>query len=164
MANKKIIRLSKSCLGTEEKISVSKVLDNEYLGMGEIVQNFENILENYFQKKVICVANGTAALQLALEACNIGDGDEVLVQSLTYLATFQAISATGAKPIACEIDPNSLTIDITDVKKKMSRNVKAIMPVHYSGGVGNLGEIYDFAQNNSIRIIEIGKAINAVLD
>ena len=67
-----------------------EVLDREYLGMGAEVQQFEQALSDYFGRSVVCVANGTAALHLASQACGIGSGDEVLVQSLTYIASFQA--------------------------------------------------------------------------
>ena len=103
--NQKIIRLSKSCIGNAEKVAVQAVLDREYLGMGTEVQQFENALTEFFNRPAVCVVNGTAALHLALQACGIGRGDEVLVPSLTYLASFQAISATGAKPVACDLDP-----------------------------------------------------------
>ena len=97
-----VIRLSKSCLGAAETNAVSAVLSNEFLGMGSKVNEFESLLENFFGRTALCVSNGTAALQLALQACNVGPGDEVLVQSLTYVASFQAISGTGAKPVSCE--------------------------------------------------------------
>lgn len=149
-----IIRLSKSCIGQEEKNAVLKVLDRELLGMGEEVYFFENALSEYFGRPAICVVNGTAALHLALLACNIGTGDEVLVPSLTYIASFQAISATGAKPIPCDVDPITLTLDIKDAENRLTSNTKAVMPVHYSGGVGNLKGMYSFARQYGLRVIE----------
>jgi dTDP-4-amino-4,6-dideoxygalactose transaminase len=152
--SEKLIRLSKSFLGEREKLAVMGVLDRDFLGMGSEVQQFEQALNEFFGRKAICVASGTASLQLALEACNIGGGDEVLVQSLTYIASFQAISATGAKPIACDISPISLTLDLKDAEKRLTSKTKAIMPVHYSGGVGELDEIYAFADKHNLRVIE----------
>jgi dTDP-4-amino-4,6-dideoxygalactose transaminase len=149
-----MIRLSKSCIGDAEKLAVMRVLDREYLGMGEEVQEFEKALSEFFGRPTVCVVNGTAALQLALQACGIGTGDEVLVQSLTYVASFQAISATGAKPIACDIEESSLTLNWRDAEKRLTRRTKAVMPVHYSGGVGALDEIYTFSQKHGLRVIE----------
>ena len=149
-----MIRLSKSCLGDSEKKAVMDVLDREFLGMGEDVQRFEKALTEFFERPAICVVNGTAALHLALQACGIGTGDEVLVQSITYVASFQAISATGARPIPCDMMPDSLTISLWDAKQRLTPRTKAIMPVHYSGGVGPLEEIYDFAQEHGLRVIE----------
>ena len=150
----KIIRLSKSVIGKEEKDAVMKVLDNEYLGMGKEVEVFENNLSNFFQREVICVSSGTAAIQLAIQACNIGKGDEILVPSLTYVATFQAIKATGATPIPCDIDNATCNIDINDASKRISSKTRAIIPVHYTGGVGDLNNLYLFAKKQKIRVIE----------
>ncbi len=149
-----MIRLSKSCLGELEKQAVMGVLDREFLGMGAEVQCFEEALGQFLGRPVVCVVNGTAALHLALQACDIGVGDEVLVQSMTYVASFQAISATGAKPVACDVDPNSLTLDWRDAEMRMTSKTKAVMPVHYSGGMGKLDEIYEFAQKYNLRVIE----------
>lgn len=149
-----MIKLSKSSIGEEERLSVLKVLDNEMLGMGENVKIFEDILSNFFNRKTICVVNGTCALQLAIQAVGIKEGDEVLVQSLTYVATFQAIVASGGIPISCDIDPNTLLIDLKDAEKKLSSKTKIIIPVHYAGDAGELDLIYDFAKKNSLRVIE----------
>jgi dTDP-4-amino-4,6-dideoxygalactose transaminase len=148
------IRLSKSCLSDAEKQAVLGVLDREFLGMGTEVGQFEEALTEFFGRSTVCVANGTAALQLALQACGIGAGDEVLVQSLTYVASFQAISATGAMPVACDINSKTLTLDWHDAEKRLTPKTKALMPVHYSGGVGALDEIYAFAHKHSLRVIE----------
>lgn len=150
----KKIRLSKSCIGEREKQAVMAVLDKEYLGMGEEVQKFELALTEYFSRPAICVSTGTAALQLALEAMDIGVGDEVLVPSLTYVASFQAISATGATPIACDIDENSLSINIEDVEIKITKKTRAVMVVHYSGLVGDFNSLLEVADKHNLRVIE----------
>ena len=152
--NGKLIRLSKSCLSSLEKIYVCKVLDKEFLGMGEEVNLFEKKLTFFFKRSALCVASGTAALQLALQAIGLKKGDEVLVPSLTYLSSFQSISAIGAIPVACDIKLDSATIDIEDAKKKITKRTKAIMPVHYAGGVGNLNHVYKFAKDFNIRVVE----------
>lgn len=150
----RIIRLSKSCLGPAEKEAVLGVLDREYLGMGAEVQQFEQALSEFFGRPAVCIVNGTAALHLAVQACGIGSGDEVLVPSLTYVASFQAISATGAKPVACDIDPETCILDWHDAKRRITPRTKAVMPVHYSGGVGDLDGIYAFAGAHGLRVIE----------
>ena len=154
MNSKKIIRLSKSCIGEAEKAAVAGVLDREFLGMGAEVKEFENLLTSHFGRESTCVVNGTAAIQLALQACSIGPGDEVLIPSLTYVASFQAVTATGAVPIACDIDKDSLILDWKDAQKRITKNTKAIIPVHYTGGVGDLNEIYQFANEHKLRVIE----------
>lgn len=150
----KLIRLSKSCLGPAEKQAVMSVLDREFLGMGAEVQQFEQALSDFLGRPATCVVNGTAALHLATQACGIGPGDEVLVPSLTYVASFQAISATGAKPVACDIDPESCLIDWRDAEQRITHRTKAVMPVHYSGGVGDIEGVYAFAVRHGLRVIE----------
>jgi len=129
-------------------------LDREYLGMGSEVKHFEESLSIFFDRPSVCVINGTAALHLSLQAYGIGIGDEVLVPSLTYIASFQAISATGAKPVACDISKETYLLDLADAEKRITPRTKAVMPVHYTGGVGDLAALYKFANNYNLRIIE----------
>ena len=149
-----VLRLSRSSIGEAEKAAVAAVLDRAYLGMGTEVSAFEDELTEFFGRPVACVANGTSALQLALQACEIGPGDEVLVQSLTYVATFQAISATGARPVACDVKCSSLTLDWQDARSRITSRTKAIMPVHYAGGAGELEKIYALSREFGLRVIE----------
>lgn len=148
------IRLSKSCIGQEEIDAVTDVLKREYLGMGIDVHKFEDELKNFFDRDVTLVNTGTAALHLACQGIGLKDGDEVLVQSLTYVACFQAIRATGAKPVACEVTDDTLTIDLEDAERKITQRTKAIMPVHYAGQCGDLDAVYAFAKKHNLRVIE----------
>lgn len=154
MRPQQLIRLSKSCLGDAEKQAVMGVLAREYLGMGTEVQQFEQALAEFFGRPSVCVVNGTAALHLAVQACGICAGDEVLVPSLTYVASFQAISATGAKPVACDVDLKTMTLDWRDAESRITPRSRAVMPVHYTGGVGDLKSIYAFARRHGLRVIE----------
>ena len=149
-----MIRLSKSSITQAEKKAVMDVLDEEFLGMGKQVKEFEEKLTELFGRPAICVVNGTAALHLACQAIGLKAGDEVIVPSLTYVASFQAISATGAKPVACDVDSKTLTFNWCDAEKRLTSKTKAIMPVHYAGGVGDLDGIYSFAKANRLRVIE----------
>jgi len=150
------IRLSKSSLSNAEKEAVLAVLDKEFLGMGEEVMAFEQEIQKYLQTSmdVVCVSTGTSALHLALSALDIGVGDEVIVPSLTYVASFAAISATGATAVACEVDPKTLFIDAKDVALKITPNTKAIMPVHYASNSQGIEEIYALAKQYNLRVIE----------
>jgi dTDP-4-amino-4,6-dideoxygalactose transaminase len=152
---KKTLRLSKSVVGEAEKAKVSEVIDGAYLGMGKYVEEFETELAKYLeQKSVVCVNSGTAALHLALMGLGLEPGFEVLVQSLTFVASFQAISAAGGVPVPCEVVPETCTIDLKDAEKRITSKTKVIMPVHYSGGVGDLDEIYNFASDHQLRVVE----------
>lgn len=149
-----MIRLSKSCIGEREKEAVCQVLTKEFLGMGAEVQSFENLLRDYFGRPVVCVNTGTAALQLACQAIGVKPGDEILVPTITYVASFQAISATGAVPIPCDVRQADLLLDLDDAKTRLTERTRAIMPVHYAGNPGNWHDIYDFADSHSLRVIE----------
>jgi dTDP-4-amino-4,6-dideoxygalactose transaminase len=150
------IRLSKSSISQAEKEAVLGVLDKEFLGMGEEVDLFEKKIKQYLQTEmdVACVNTGTSALHLSLSMLGVKDGDEVLVPSLTYVASFQAISATGATPVSCEIDPTTLFIDVKDAREKITQNTKAIMPVHYASSSKGMDEVYKLAKEFGLRVVE----------
>lgn len=151
----KNIHLSKSIVGPAEKKALGRVIDDSYLGMGKFVSEFETSLEDYMGGgTVTCVNSGTAALHLALMGIGFVPGDEVLVQSLTFVACFQAISAVGARPVACEVVPETCTIDLKDAERRITKKTKAIMPVHYASRVGNFDEIYEFAKKYNLRVVE----------
>ena len=97
--------------------------------------------------------SGTAAMHVALQACGIKKNDEALVPSITYVATYQAITAVGAKPVGCDINEEDLQISIKDIKKN-NKKTKAIIPVHLTGSTSNLKEIYSIAKKNKLRVIE----------
>jgi len=149
-----MIKLSKSSISKVEEKLVQKVLRSEYLGMGKQVSIFEKKIENFFSRPCVCVNSGTSALQIALFAIGIKSGDEIIVPSLTYVASFQSISALGAVPVACDVTLDDLTIDIIDLKKKITKKTKAIMFVHYAGGYNSLNKLYKIARQKKLRIIE----------
>lgn len=151
------IRLSRSIVGSAEAEAVSRVIiEDGYLGMGRGVQLFEEEIAEFLgvpREWVICVNSGTAALHLALQAVT-QSGDEVLVQSLTYVSSFQAIAAGGCVPVACEVVSETMTLDLSDAQERLTSRTKVIMPVHYASNAGNLDSVYDFAQKYNLRVIE----------
>jgi dTDP-4-amino-4,6-dideoxygalactose transaminase len=149
------IRLSKSVVGEKEKEALCRVIDGSYLGMGSFVEELEKKLKKYFgARDVVCVNSGTAALHLALMGIGLKPGDEILVQSLTYISTFQAITASGARPVPCEVVPDTCTIDLKNAEKRLTKKTKAILPVHYASRTGDLKKIYEFASNHGLRVVE----------
>ena len=152
-----MIRVSKSIVGQEESDAVENIIKNiGYLGMGKEVESFENELELYIGNpdfKAVCVNSGTSALHLAIESVT-NAGDEILVPSFTYVATYQAITAAGCVPISCEVNKDSLLIDLNDAKNRITDKTRVIMPVLYSGNPGNLIEIYALAEEFNLRVIE----------
>lgn len=151
-----MIRLSKSVVGIDERDAVALVIDEGFLGMGKEVRLFETELQAYLKTdaEVICVNTGTSALHLALQALDIGVGDEVLVPSVTYVASFQAIAATGAKPVACDVLEDTALIDLIDAETRVTPATKAIMPVHYASNTAGMADVYQFAQRHKIRVVE----------
>jgi dTDP-4-amino-4,6-dideoxygalactose transaminase len=152
-----MIQISKSVVGAAELEAMGRVMrEDGYLGMGREVRAFEEELRDYLgggDRTVICVNSGTAALHLAVAAVT-SPGDEVLVQSLTFIATFQAISAAGAVPVACEVHPETLTLDLADAARRVTPRTKAVMPVHFASNPGDLEAIYGFAERYGLRVIE----------
>ncbi len=124
--------------------------------MGPEVQKFEEEIKDYINTdlNVVCVNTGTSALHLALHSLDIKEGDEVLVPSLTYVASYQAISATGATPISCDIEPHTGFIDLKDAEKRITNKTKAIMPVHYASHSSSIPEVYELAKKYNLRVVE----------
>lgn len=148
------IQVSGSDLGSAELAALARVFEVGYLGMGAEVAEFEGELEAFFARPAACVATGTAALQLAIQACGIGAGDEIIVPSFTYVASYQAISATGATPVSADIDPVTLTVDPDDVRARVTSRTRAIMPVHYASGVADMQALNVIAADHGLRVIE----------
>ena len=159
------MRLSRSIVGEAEAEAVRRVIvEDGYLGIGAETKRFEEELSSYLgvdPDMVATVNSGTAALTIAVDAVAPGrfaPGAEVrgsvLVPSLTFVSSFQAITACGCRPIACEVLPNTVTIDLKDAEKRLAKDTFAIMPVHYASNPWHLGEVYDFAKKHGLRVIE----------
>jgi len=151
------IRLSRSIVGEAEAQAVRRVLiEDGYLGMGTEVRLFEEELAAYLERapeQVMAVNSGTAALHLAVQAV-VEPGCEVLVPSLTFVASFQAISAAGCVPVACDAREDSATIDLNDAATRITPRTRAIMPVHYASNPAGSGAAREFARKHKLRVIE----------
>lgn len=158
------MRLSRSIVGPAEAEAVRRILcENGYLGMGSETQAFEQDLAHFLgvsENQIISVNSGTAALHLAVQALfhevePVENGKpEVLVPSLTFVASFQAVSAAGGVPIACDVRADSATIDLEDAAKRLTPRTRAIMPVHYASNPFNLDGVYAFAKEHHLRVVE----------
>ncbi len=150
-----MIPIARPSIGEEELSEVRKVFASGWLGMGAVVFDFENAIKDYLAAKyVIAVNTGTSALHIALDALNLAPEDEVIVPSLTFVASIQAIIACRARPVFCEIESNTLNMDIADVKKRITKRTRAIMPVHYGGLACDMDGLLNIAQKYGIRIVE----------
>lgn len=157
------LRLSRSIVGEAEARAVSRViLEDGYLGIGNETRLFEEELAAYLgvtPQQVITTNTGTAALHLAMDAvasqCRATDGKaEVLVPSLTFVASFQAITAAGCVPVACDVLPETGTLDLRDAEKRLTSRTIAVMPVDYASNPWHLDEVYDFARRKALRVVE----------
>jgi len=150
-----MLPVSRPSIGKEELDEVEKVFSTGWLGLGSVVFEFENMIKEYLgAKHVIAVNTGTTALHIALDAFGIGNGDEVIVPSLTFCASIQVITALGAKPVFCEINPENLNMDVSDVKKRITSKTRAIMPVHYCGQACRMDELLEIGKKYNIVIVE----------
>ncbi len=122
---------------------------------GKRVQEFEQLLASYVKSKyAIAVNSGTAALQAALYALDIKQGDEILLPSFTFVATANSVVSVGAKPVFVDILPENYTMDPLDLKKKITKRSKVIMPVHLYGNFSYMDEISEIARKHDLEIIE----------
>lgn len=150
-----MIKVSRGCLGEGELAAIREVFDGGYFGLGSQVLEFEAALKNYLgAEHVVATSSGTSALHLALDGLGIREGDEVIVPSLTFVASFQAIRATGAVPVPCDVSPDTLLIDGSDAERRITSKTKAIMPVHYAGNPADLDALLKLKQRYGLRIVE----------
>lgn len=153
---------------SEINAKVLEVLESGWYIMGNQLEKFEEEFANYIGvKHCIGVANGLEGLFLALKAYGIGEGDEVIVPSNTYIATVLSISQVGATPIFAEPNPNTHNIHPSEVKKLITSRTKAIMPVHLYGLCADMDSLNKIARENNLVIIEDaaqahGSSINGV--
>ncbi|NQU94899.1 MAG: DegT/DnrJ/EryC1/StrS family aminotransferase [Candidatus Omnitrophica bacterium] len=150
-----MIPLARPNIGKKELKNVEKVFKTHWLGMGSFVYEFEKKIQAYLGvKHAIAVSTGTSAIHMALSSAGVGPGDEVIVPSLTFVGSIQPIINVGAKPVFCEIMPDTLNIDVEDAKKRITKKTKAILVVHYGGMPCDIDEILKIGKKKRIHIIE----------
>lgn len=139
----------------EEK-AVIKTLRSKWISMGENVIVLEDKFAAHLNiKHAVAVTNCTAALHLALEALGVKEGDEVIVPSLTFVATVNAVRYTGATPVFADIvGPETINIDPKDIKAKITKKTKAIIVMHYGGFACDMDAINVIAKKNNIYVVE----------
>jgi len=142
-------------LKPEIDTAVSRVLDSGWYVLGPEVEAFEAEWAEYCDVgHTVSLANGLDALILALRALDVGLGDEVIVPSNTYIATWLAVSAVGATPVPVEPDPATHNIDPTRIKAAITPRTKVLLPVHLYGQPADLDPILALARSNGLRVVE----------
>lgn len=134
---------------------LKKVLLLNFPNEGKFVRDLEQKISKLLKVKyVVTATSGTSSIFLALKAVGIKRGDEVIVPNITFPATANAVKLLGAKVVLADINKKNLLLDLNDLKKKINRKTKAIIPVHVSGRGENIKEIIKLSKNKKIKIIE----------
>ena len=149
------LRAQYSTIKPEIDSAIQRVLDNTSFIMGKEVTTFEAAFAGFIGASGAAgVSSGTAALHLAMLACGVGPGDEVITAAHTFIATAEAISQAGARPVFVDIDPRAYTLDPDQVEDAITDRTRVIMPVHLYGQPCDLDPLLDIAQRRNLWLIE----------
>jgi dTDP-4-amino-4,6-dideoxygalactose transaminase len=144
-------------LGPEVREAVSRALDAGWISIGSLTYRLEEELARYLaleDRDLIALSSGTAALHSACVLAGVGPGDEVICPSFTYVACHQAVSATGAEVVFCDVEGETFGLDPNRVRELVGERTKAILPVHYAGIPCRIDELHELAREHGVRVIE----------
>jgi dTDP-4-amino-4,6-dideoxygalactose transaminase len=135
--------------------AIQRVLESGWFILGEELKRFEKEFSSYIGVKYgIGVNSGSDALYLAIKTLGIGIGDEVVTVSHTFISTVDAIVRNGAKPVFVDIDPETYTMDVSQIEKKITERTKAIIPVHLYGHPADMDPIMEITEKYGLYVIE----------
>lgn len=133
----------------------ASVLEGNWFIQGQACDHFEKEYAEYCGvKNCVGCGNGLDAIMLALRAMNIGEGDEVIVPSFTFIATALAVSYAGATPVFVEVDPQTALIDPANIEQAISEKTKAIIAVHLYGQMAPMDQICEIADRHHLKVLE----------
>lgn len=139
----------------EDRRALWEALESRQWCLGPKVTEFERAFAAYHHAKHgVSVANGTVALELALRACGVQPGDEVLVPAVTFIASASAPACVGAVPIFVDSDPETISIDPKDVEARITSRTRAVIGVHYGGYPIDLDALLSIARRHNLALIE----------
>ena len=152
----KFIPISKPSITEKEIAYVNDAVSSGWVSsLGGYIEKFENKFANFCNvKKAITVSSGTTGLHLAMEAMGIGNGDEVIIPDLTFIATANAIKYTSASVVTVDIEEETLCICPLAIRKAVTNKTKAIIPVHLNGHPANMELINKIAKEYNLYVIE----------
>lgn len=134
---------------------LTNVMQSGMLTTGQVTQKFEEQLSKFLGRQhCVGTTNCTSSLEAAIRYYDIGEGDEVLVPSMSYVSSAHCAAIAGAKPIFVESDPQTGLLDISDMESKITENTKAIIPVHLYGVMPDMKRIQEITSARGIKIIE----------
>jgi len=149
------IPIAKPDIGKDEIEAVIETMRSGWVTQGKRVEELEEKFATFCGvKHAIAVSSGTAALHTALTAIGIKNGDEVITTPLSCIATANPIRYLNAKPVFADINPKTLNIEPAEIKAKITKKTKAIVPVHLLGNPVDMGPIMDTAEAHSLQVIE----------
>lgn len=149
------VPLSRPNITEDEKTAINRVLETNWLSQGEVTNEFEKLLSDYFHSDCIAVNNGSSALMAALLAHKIKPGDRVLVPDLTFIATSSVPKILGAKIMVCDIDPQTLNISLEKLENIVKKNdIKFVIIVDVVGLPNDLDRIIDLSKRYNFTLIE----------
>lgn len=153
--------------GPEEAAAIAEVIRSGWLSMGAVTQAFEAEFADFVgAKHALALTNATAALHLACLACGLGPGDEVILPSLTFVASANAVRYTGATPVFADIESEDwLNISPAAIEAALTEHTRAIMVVHYAGYACDMPAILAIAKAHNLAVIEdAAHAVGATLE
>ena len=149
------VPIARPVVGGREIRRVVDVLRSGMLAQGSVVKEFESNFAEYIgTRNAIAVSNGTVALDIALKATGVKEGDEVITTPFTFIATANAVLFQGAKPVFADIDPDTYNIDVDNVLEKLSPKTKAILGVHIFGHPFDVKPIAEVCEDHDLILIE----------
>ncbi len=138
-----------------ELVQLKRVVDSTYVTEHTLTAEFEGMIRDLTgSTHAIAMTNGTVALFCCLKALGIGEGDEVIVPNMTFIASSNAVIMTGAKPVFCEIKPTNFCIDEDKVAELITEDTRAIMPVHLYGQSCDMHAMERLAREYDIKVVE----------
>lgn len=141
--------------GREEKALLASAVNSGFLNDGPLTSRLEQQVADLLRcKHVVATTSGTTAIFLALAGIGIGVGDEVIVPDVTFIATANAVSLAGAKPVLVDVNPETLTLDPHCTERAITPRTKAIVPVHVSGRAADMDALMDVAKRHGLLIVE----------
>jgi dTDP-4-amino-4,6-dideoxygalactose transaminase len=142
-------------IGEELEAAVLEVVREQRFVGGPRLQSFEQSFAQFLDADhVIGCANGTDAIELALRALGIGEGDEVLVPANTFIATAEAVARAGARPRFVDVEPDSGLIDLASCRERVGPSTRAVIPVHLYGRMVDMDLLLEFAREHDLRVVE----------
>ncbi len=153
---KRIIPVAEPVIGDEENRLVTEAVKSGWISSkGKFITEFEELFASFIGTEyAVATSNGTTALHLALVSSGIGTDDEVIVPTLTFAATANAVIYTGAKPVFVDSEHETWNIDPEKIEEKITQKTKAIIPVHLLGHPAEMKKILEIAEEHDLLIIE----------